>query len=211
MKTINPVKVKICGIKDLAGAMAAVDAGADALGFVFAPGPRQVQREVVRDICTRLPPFIARVGVFVNAPIALAEETAAYCGLDTLQLHGQETPEYCRSLKYKIIKAFRVKDANTLDLVKDYDVEAVLLDAYVPGAAGGTGRCFDWNIARELAAARRVILAGGLRPDNVRLAVETAGPYAVDVSSGVENGGQKDPDKIRLFIQAVKGGVGIDQ
>ena len=211
MKTIKPVRVKICGIKDLAGAMAAVDAGVDALGFVFAPGPRQVDREVVRDICTLLPPFVARVGVFVNAPVALVEETAAYCGLDTLQLHGEETPEYCCSLKCKIIKAFRVQDVNPLEQVKDYDVAAVLLDTYVSGAAGGTGRCFDWRVAREFAATRRVILAGGLRPDNVARAVETARPYAVDVSSGVESGGQKDPEKIRLFIQAAKGGAEIDQ
>lgn len=191
--------------------MAAVEAGADALGFVFAPGPRQVQRKVVRDICALLPPFIARVGVFVNAPAAQVEETAAYCGLDTLQLHGEETPEYCRSLEHKVIKAFRVRDAATLEQVNDYDVEAVLLDTYVPGAVGGTGHSFDWSMARELAASRRLILAGGLRPDNVRLAVETASPYAVDVSSGVERGGIKDPEKIRLFIQAARGCVGIDR
>jgi phosphoribosylanthranilate isomerase len=149
-----------------------------------------------------LPPFIARVGVFVNAPAALVEETAAYCGLDTLQLHGEETPEYCRYLKYKIIKAFRVRNESTLEQAKGYDVGAVLLDTYVSGTAGGTGRCFDWRVARELAAVRRVILAGGLRPDNVGLAVETARPYAVDVSSGVETSGQKDPEKIRPFIQA---------
>lgn len=202
---MKSVRVKICGIKDLAGAMAAIEAGADALGFVFAPGPRQISREAVREISDHLPPFIARVGVFVNAPIERINETASYCGLDTLQLHGEETPAYCRSLQYKVIKAFRVRDTGTLEQVKDYDVGAVLLDTYLPGAAGGTGRCFDWRVAKELAAARRVILAGGLRPDNVRLAVETVRPYAVDVSSGVESGGMKDPGKIRLFIQAARG------
>lgn len=207
MAASNPVKVKICGIRDASTARAAVEAGADALGFVFAPGPRRVEREVVRSICSALPPFVSRVGVFVNAPAGLVEETADYCGLDILQLHGDETPEYCRSLKYKVIKAFRVRDAASLAEIKHYHCAAVLLDSYVPGVPGGTGRCFDWSLARELASSRPVILAGGLNPENVKQAVDTVGPYAVDVSGGVETGGKKDHEKIRMFIQRSRGVV----
>lgn len=205
MAVPNHAKVKICGIRDVTTALAAVEAGADALGFVFAPSPRRVEREVARSICSLLPPFVSRVGVFVNAPASMVEETAAYCGLDTLQLHGDETPAYCRSFKYKVIKAFRVRNAASLEEIEPYRCAAVLLDTYVPGVTGGTGRCFNWSLARELALSRPVILAGGLNPENVKQAVDTAGPYAVDVSGGVETDGKKDLEKIRLFIQRVKG------
>lgn len=205
MAVPNQPKVKICGIRDVATALAAVKAGADALGFVFAPSPRRVEREVVRSICSQLPPFVSRVGVFVNALASMVEETAEYCGLDTLQLHGDETPAYCRSFKYKVIKAFRVRDAASLEELAPYHCAAVLLDTYVPGVPGGTGRSFNWSLARELALTRPVILAGGLNPENINQAVDTARPYAVDVSGGVETGGKKDLEKIRLFIQRVKG------
>ncbi len=205
MITIKPVKVKICGIRDTATALGTVEAGADALGFVFAPGPRQVDREVVLSICAHLPPFVSRVGIFVNTPAGLAEETAAYCGLDILQLHGQESPEYCRQLKYRVIKAFRVRDAASLKNIALYRCSAVLLDSYMPGLFGGTGHSFDWKLARAPALNRPIILAGGLNPENVRQAVAIAQPYAVDVSSGVETGGKKDLEKIRLFIQRAKG------
>jgi len=202
----NPVRVKICGIRDEKTALAAVAAGADALGFVFAPGLRQVDRELVRVICSKLPPFVSRVGVFVNAPAGLVQKTAVYCGLDVLQLHGSETPEYCKQLKYKVVKAFRVRDAGFMEKINYYRCSAILLDTYVPGLAGGTGRSFDWRLARLPALTRPVILAGGLTPDNVKQALAVAGPYAVDVSSGVESHGKKDFEKIRLFIQRAKGG-----
>ncbi|HOV80871.1 MAG TPA: phosphoribosylanthranilate isomerase [Bacillota bacterium] len=204
MAACNPVKVKICGIRDVPAALAAAEAGADALGFVFAPGPRQVSRETARAICSELPPFVARVGVFVDAPAALAEETADYCGLDVLQLHGNEPPEYCRGLKYRVVKAFRIKNAASLEMVKKYRCAAVLLDTYVSGLAGGTGCSFDWTIAGELASARPVILAGGLNPENVGRAIEVVRPYAVDVSGGVETNGKKDIEKIRMFIRRVR-------
>lgn len=205
MAVSKPVKVKICGIRDASTAQVAVDAGADALGFVFAPSPRRVEREVVRSICAALPPFVSRVGVFVNSPANLVEETADYCGLDTLQLHGDETPEYCRSLKYRVIKAIRVRDAASLADIEHYHCAAFLLDSYVPGVPGGTGLCFDWRLARELALFRPVILAGGLNPENIKQAVNTVSPYAVDVSGGVETGGKKDHEKIRMFIQRARG------
>lgn len=203
MPAASSIRVKICGIRDVSTALAAVEAGADALGFVFAPSKRQVDRETARSICSKLPPFVSRVGVFVDAPAAVVEETADYCGLDTLQLHGDESPEYCRAFKYKVIKAFRIKDAASLEGIKSYRCAAVLLDSFVPGMPGGTGYSLDWSIAREVTEAR-VILAGGLNPENVRKAVEVARPYAVDVSSGVETGGRKDIEKIRMFIKRVR-------
>ncbi len=206
MSASRPVRVKICGIMDVSTALAAVEAGADALGFVFARSNRQVDREDARSICSKLPPFMSRVGVFVNAPAAMVEETADFCGLDTLQLHGDESPEYCRAFKYKVIKAFRIKDAASLEGIKSYQCAAVLLDSFVPGVPGGTGRSLDWTIAREVTGTR-VILAGGLNPENVKQAVQVARPYAVDVSSGVESGGKKDIEKIRLFIKRVREAV----
>lgn len=204
METGKAVRVKICGIKDIKTALAAVEAGADALGFVFAPGPRRVESDLVRSICSFLPPFVSRVGVFVNAPADLVEETALYCGLDTVQLHGDEPPGSYNSLKYKIIKAFRVTEAVPVEEINRHNCTAVLLDTYVPGTPGGTGSSFNWNLARHLSLSKPVILAGGLNPENVRQAVSTAGPYAVDVSSGVETGGKKDIQKIRLFIKRAK-------
>ena len=202
---LEPVKVKICGITDAPTALAAAAAGADALGFVFAAGARQVEKETVRSICAALPPFVSRVGVFVNAPGRLVEETAAYCGLDTVQLHGEESPAYCRSFRCRVIKAFRVRDAASLEEINGYRCAAVLLDAWAPDRAGGTGRCFDWDLAAGLRPALPLVLAGGLNPENVREAVNRIRPYAVDVSSGVETGGRKDIEKIRLFIQRAKG------
>lgn len=205
MRVFETVRVKICGIRDAPTAQAAVAAGADALGFVFAPGARQVEKETVRSICDALPPFVSRVGVFVDASGRLVEETAAYCGLDTVQLHGEESPEYCRSFRCRVIKAFRVRDAASLERINGYRCAAVLLDAWSPDRPGGTGRCFDWEIAAKLRPALPVILSGGLNPENVREAVDKTRPYAVDVSSGVETGGKKDIEKIRLFIQQAKG------
>lgn len=199
------VRVKICGIRDEATALAAVECGADALGFVFAPGPRQVSRELVRSICAALPVFISRVGVFVNESPEKVEETAAYCGLDFVQLHGEETPEYCRSIKYRVIKAIRVRDDSCLAHLDNYPCAAVLLDTYVPGLKGGTGRCFDWGLARQRSINRPLIVAGGLNPENVKEAIAVLRPYAVDVSGGVESFGKKDIKKIRLFIQRAKG------
>lgn len=205
MSGLKPVKVKICGIMDSVTALAAAEAGADALGFVFAPGPRRMEKETVRSICALLPPFVSRVGVFVNAPAEVVKETALYCGLDTLQLHGDETPEYCLSLPYKIIKAFRVRDSVSLQTIKRYRCAAVLLDTYVQELRGGTGKSFDWSLAVAPVLSVPVILAGGLHPENVEEAVATARPYAVDVSSGVETGGKKDIEKIKLFIERARG------
>lgn len=198
------VRVKICGIRSWEEAQAAVEAGAHALGFVFAPSRRRIQPEVAREIIKRLPPFITAVGVFVNEPRARLLAIASFCRLQVLQLHGEEPPEYCRGLTYPLIKAIRVRDGEVLDLIPRYPVEAILLDSYVPGCSGGTGQTFNWEIAQEAAAAGRpLVLAGGLTPENVGEAIRQVRPYAVDVSSGVETGGRKDPVKMACFIEAV--------
>ncbi|NHM27936.1 phosphoribosylanthranilate isomerase [Desulfofundulus sp. TPOSR] len=202
------VKVKICGITDISSALAAAEAGADALGFVFAPSPRRITPSQACRICRELPPFISRVGVFVDAPLEEVRAVAEYCGLDAIQLHGSESPDYCRSLGRRVIKAFRVGDEIDPVELSGYPADAILLDTFVAGQKGGTGQPFDWQLAAGLKLSRPLILAGGLTPENVGRAVAIVQPYGVDVSSGVEKDGQpgkKDPDKIRRFIAAAKG------
>ena len=200
-------KIKICGITNVADALAAVDAGADALGFVFyEASPRFVPQKVVAEIVRALPPFVAKVGVFVNATADAINRVVDECGLDTLQFHGDEPPEFCRRFRIKTIKAFRIRDARSLERMAPYHSEAWLLDTFVAGKLGGTGEQFNWDLAREAVGRNpRVILAGGLTPDNVAQAVRQVRPFAVDVSSGVElSPGKKDHAKIRAFITAVR-------
>ena len=202
-----PPRVKICGVTGLADALAAVDAGADALGFMFYPrSPRAVMPAQVRAITRALPPFVARVGVFVDAMADDIHATVRAAGLDTLQLHGAETPEFCAQFDLPVIKAFRVADEAVLGELPKYPVAAHLLDAWSPAAHGGTGATFNWAIARTaVAAGHRIVLAGGLTPDNAARAVAEGGPFGLDVSSGVESApGRKDPAKLRAFLAAVR-------
>jgi phosphoribosylanthranilate isomerase len=201
------IRVKICGITNLDDALAAIDAGADALGFVFfEKSPRHVNPMQASAIIAKLPPFVQTVGLFVNEEAELVNWTADFCGLDIVQLHGDEEPEYCPEIRRRVIKAFRVKDAASLVSLRRYNVAGILLDAWSPAAPGGTGETFNWDLAREAAAGGRLILAGGLTPDNVRQAVEQVLPYSVDVSSGVEAApGKKDSEKVREFIRNAKG------
>ena len=197
------VKVKICGITSLEDALTAVAAGADALGFVFHPAsPRHISPEQAAGIIKELPPFIQTVGLFVNEARDTVNTTADQCGLDIIQLHGEESPGYCDSVRRRVIKAFRVKDISTLDSLVQYHVAGCLLDAWSPAAHGGTGQTFSWGIAAEaVKRGHRIVLAGGLTPDNVAEAVRRVNPYAVDVSSGVESSpGRKDAEKIWKFI-----------
>lgn len=205
------VRVKICGITQPEDAVAAVDAGADALGFVFVPGtPRYVTTEQAAAVVRVLPPFVSKVGLFVDASLDEIRDTVRAVGLDTVQLHGAETPQFCAALQGVAVrlKAFRVRGPETLGDVYRYEgtAEAYLLDAYVPGVAGGTGATFDWELAvaaRELG--RPLILAGGLTPETAADAVRQVRPYAVDVSSGVERApGRKDPDKVCRFVREVR-------
>jgi len=199
------VKVKICGITDLETAIGAAEAGADALGFVFAPSKRMVRPETAKEIIRALPPFVARVGVFADQPLEEVREIAARCGLDYVQLHGQESPGYCCRVGLPVIKAFRVRDRASLDMVARYpEVAAILLDAYNPVALGGAGVAFDWEIVAGISFPRPLVLAGGLNAANVARAITRVRPYAVDVSSGVETNGRKDLAKITAFIRRAK-------
>lgn len=202
------VKVKICGITTIEDALTAVEAGADALGFVFYDkSPRCVEPDKAAGIIRALPPFVTAVGLFVNADIDFLNSTAECCGLDLIQLHGDETPDFCSLVNRRVVKVFRIRDAQSLDPMKDYRVAGYLLDAYSPQIYGGTGLTFNWDIARDAKKHGPIILAGGLTPDNVREAVDAVRPYAVDVSSGVEAApGRKDPDKVRKFIENAKRG-----
>ncbi len=200
------VKVKICGITNLEDALMAVEAGADALGFVFFQGSsRHISPDAAAEVIRRLPPFVQTVGLFVNEEAATVNLLADRCGLDIVQLHGDESPEYCTEIRRRIIKAFRVKDGVSLDALPQYRVAACLLDTWSPAAYGGTGTTFNWDIAARAAASRRIILAGGLTPENVAEAIAAVSPCAVDVSSGVESApGKKDAGKVSRFISATR-------
>jgi phosphoribosylanthranilate isomerase len=203
------VQVKICGITNVEDALAAVEAGADALGFVFyPPSPRYVTPERAREIIDKLPPFVTTVGLFVDVPVETVNAIAARCGLDRLQLHGHESPVFCAMAARPVIKAFRIKSADSLMPLPDYKVSAYLLDAYVEGALpGGTGASFAWELAAQAKPYGPLILAGGLTPENVASAIRQVAPYGVDVSTGVERApGRKDHGKVRTFIARAKRG-----
>jgi phosphoribosylanthranilate isomerase len=201
------LRVKICGITNIEDALAAIACGADALGFIFYPeSPRSVTPEVARAIISTLPPFISTVGVFVDKDIETLKTIVSETGLDVVQLHGSEPPEYC-NLDKKTIKAIRVKDISDLDLLNQYKAaSAFLLDTYSPDTIGGTGHVFNWEIALEAKRLGRIILAGGLTPDNIEEAVKLVQPYGIDVASGVEGSekGKKDHHKLRLFIEKAR-------
>lgn len=200
-------RVKICGITTAEDALAAVEAGADALGFVFyKESPRHIFPEEAARIINLLPPFVQAVGLFVNEAPETVNQVSRICRLGLVQLHGDETPAYCRRIDQRVIKAFRVRSLTCLDPIADYRLSGCLLDAYSPAAYGGTGQSFNWEIAREaVRRGHRIVLAGGLTPENVAEAIRQVAPYAVDVSSGVESApGRKDADKVRAFIRNVK-------
>ena len=199
------VRVKICGITNVEDALAACAAGADALGLVLAPSSRQITPQRAAEIIAALPPLVQTVGVFVDQDPALVEEIRRRCGLDLIQLHGQEDENTAARWGRRAIKALRPREGVPLDLAA-YPQATWLLDTYHPSAVGGTGLTFDWSLALEPARQRRLILAGGLTPDNVASAVAQVRPYAVDVSSGVEKEpGRKDHDKVARFIANAKG------
>lgn len=200
-------KVKICGITSLEDALNAVEAGADALGFVFfKESPRHIFPEQAGRIIAHLPPFVQVVGLFVNEEAQVVNEVADLCRLDLVQLHGDESSEYCRQITRRVLKAFRVRGLTCLDPIRDYPVAGYLLDTFSPSFYGGTGLSFNWEIAAEAVKRhQRIILAGGLTPDNVAEAVRQVQPWAVDVSSGVESApGKKDHQKVREFIRNAK-------
>ena len=180
------IKVKICGITNEKDALLACNAGADALGFVFhEKSPRYIDPVQAGSIIKKLPPFVSTVGVFVNQDYAFVKHVGEVTGINLFQLHGDETPEFCLPFGSSAIKAFSVKDHTTITELSEYKVSAYLLDTFQEGIAGGTGKVFNWDFAGEAKKFGRVILAGGLNPENVKEAVRKVKPYAVDVSSGV--------------------------
>ena len=196
------VKVKICGITNIEDALAAVEYGADALGFVFAPSPRRVTPQTVKSIVAELPPFVTKVGVFMDRNLAEVKETISFCNLNLVQLHGSEGPDFCAALFPKVIKAFVPNVLPKPEILKRYHVAAFLIDR----EKGSDTRPEQiWPIAKALTACGRVILAGGLTPENIAEAIKAVQPYAVDVSSGVESKpGKKDHRKMKAFIQRTK-------
>ncbi len=200
--------VKICGITDAGDARAAADAGADAVGFIFAESPRRVSAEEARRISIALPENVIRVGVFVDAEPAEILGVSREVGLDLVQLHGDETPETVTALReagVKVMKALRVKSASSLKVLDEYEADLFLLDAYSTKARGGTGERFDWEVAKSLTGRDNIVVSGGLGPENVREAIEFFEPYGVDASSSLEDEpGRKNDDLVRRFVLAAK-------
>ena len=199
-------KVKICGITNYEDAVAAMDMGADLLGFNFYPkSPRYVTPEQATDIINKLPGFMDTAGVFVNASIEQIRETNSVCPLDWVQLHGDEDPEFCRLLlshNVKTMKAIRVKNQSDIERADSYFTDAVLLDAFDPDKYGGTGLTFDWNVIGHIG--KRVFLAGGINPDNAAAAVKL-GVYGIDVCSGIEaEPGKKDHNKMKELFENIQ-------
>lgn len=204
------IKVKVCGITNAADALAAVEAGADALGFIFyEKSPRYVVPAVAANIIAELPPLVTPVGVFVNEGLATVRSIMDTCGLAMAQLHGDENVSYCRELARPAMKALRLRDRGSLLALAEYQgrggVRGFVLDAFSELSYGGTGQITDWGLAAEVAKSTPILLAGGLTPDNVTEAIRTVRPYGVDVSSGVESApGKKDRAKMRAFVDAVR-------
>ncbi len=200
--------VKVCGITNPGDARVAADAGADAVGLVFAESPRRVSFEEARRISIALPENVIRVGVFVDAEPGEVLRVAREVGLDLAQLHGDETPETVTALReggVKVMKALRVRDAASLEALDRYEADLFLLDAYSERARGGTGRRFDWGLAKSLRGRDNIVVAGGLGPENVREAVELFEPYGVDASSSLEDEpGRKNDERVRRFVLAAK-------
>lgn len=198
--------VKICGITNLEDAQHAITCGADALGFVFyAKSPRFVKPEHATEIIQRLPEHISKIGVFVNSDRKYIHEVTAKAKFSAVQLQGNEGPDDLIDYEVSAIKVFRVSKDFDVEVMRNYVVDAFLLDTYQKGVYGGTGETFDWHLAVKAKEYGRIILSGGLTPDNIEAAVRFVQPYGVDVSSGVEaSPGKKDPNKVRDFIARAK-------
>ena len=197
--------IKICGITNLKDAMDAASLGVDALGFLFAPSPRRISPSEAREIIAALPPKAEKVGVFVNENPDEVSRIAGLLGLDALQFHGQESPEYCRRFSQRVIKAMGVKNSESLKELEKYPFVSLLLDAFSEDRAGGTGKTFNWEWAYKFREERNFILSGGLNPGNVYQAIHLLRPMGVDVSSGVEmTPGRKDLHKMMEFVKEVR-------
>jgi phosphoribosylanthranilate isomerase len=203
------VKVKVCGITNPEDARVAADAGADAIGLVFAQSPRRISLERAREIAAALPEGVLKVGVFVDAEPEEVLRIARDVGLDYAQLHGDEPPEAVAEIReggIGVMKALRVRNAESLAAVQRYEADLFLLDAWSPEARGGTGARFDWELAKSLRGRDNILVSGGLGPENVREAIEYFEPYGVDASSSLEERpGKKNGERVRRFVGAARG------
>jgi phosphoribosylanthranilate isomerase len=201
--------VKVCGITNTPDAHAAAAAGADAIGLIFAPSPRQVSVDEAREISASLPESVIKVGVFVNAAPEEVLRFAREVGLDYAQLHGDEGPEVVAAVRdggVHVIKAVRVRDAGSLEDLERYGADLYLLDAYSERARGGTGERFDWNLAKTLIGRDNIVVSGGLNPENVAEAIKAFEPFGVDASSSLEDSpGEKNDERVRRYVSAAKG------
>ena len=208
VRWLSMTLIKICGITNLDDALAAVAAGADALGFNFyKPSPRYITPQSAHEIIAQLPNEVLKVGVFVNeASPQTVQNIANESGVEAVQLHGDESPEYCRELAQHTIKALAVSHDFDTNIVQRYQVDAIMLDTKHNTLRGGTGRAFDWSIAQQVnEIVPKLYLAGGLSPENVADAIATVRPYAVDACSSLESvPGKKDHDRMRAFVAAVR-------
>jgi phosphoribosylanthranilate isomerase len=201
------VKVKICGITNVPDALAAAEAGADMIGLMlYEKSPRHVTLKTAAEIARSLSPFVLKVGVFVNPSEDLVMRAISDCGLSVLQFHGDEQPDFCTQFGLMSMKAFRIRDVDSLENIPRYQTDAYLLDAFSPTTLGGSGEKFNWDLAVEAQKfGKPLFLAGGLTPDNIAGAIQQVQPFGVDVSSGVElSPGKKDHAKLKAFIQAAK-------
>ncbi len=210
---VSMTRIKICGLKRVEDILYVNRYLPHYIGFVFAESKRRVSAEQVRVLKQKLDPRIKTVGVFVNEAIDKIVEIVDECGLNCIQIHGDETPQYVNNLRERldphlaegveIWKAIRIKDESSLNLLNSYKVDAFVLDTFVEGAYGGAGKVFDWKLASLAESYGRIFIAGGMSPENVADAVKSIKPYGVDVSSGVETEGFKDGFKIRQFVDEV--------
>jgi phosphoribosylanthranilate isomerase len=202
------IKVKICGITNGEDASEAVSLGVDALGFIFAESPRHITPERACHIIEGLPAGVRTVGVFVNEDMDAVKDVLSHCRLDLVQLHGEESPEFCRAFMPRTVKSIRIRDESSLSCLSDYEgsVKALLLDTYREGRQGGTGETFDWRLALEAKrSGMPVILSGGLGPNNISRAISLVKPYAVDINSGIEERpGKKDPYLMRKLMESIR-------
>ncbi len=203
------VKVKVCGITNIGDARVAAEAGADAIGLVFAESPRRVGIEEAREVAAALPGGVLKVGVFVDEEPGEVLRIAREVGLDFAQLHGDEGPEAVTEVRaggVRVMRALRVRDAGTLAEMERYEADLFLLDAYSEKARGGTGEMFDWGLAKTLRGRDNIVVSGGLAPENVREAIGLFGPYGVDASSSLEDApGKKNEERVRRFVLAARG------
>lgn len=196
--------IKICGLKCENDILYANKLKPDYVGFVFAKSKRQIDKYLAKDLINKLDRNIKTVGVFLNDPAGTVKEIAEFCKLDIIQLHGDESSNYCSLLDKEVWKAFRVKTKESLNNLEHYNTHGYLLDTYIKGVYGGTGEAFNWTLASKVSKEKFIILAGGLSHMNIDKAINIINPAVVDVSSGVETNDHKDFDKMKKFIEKVR-------